>query len=50
MFEYEQVCSSCARERFLDLIHHAACETCGATTLVGITRAVAEKILIGPYD
>lgn len=50
MFSYEQVCNACARDRYLELVHHGKCEGCDKMSLVGITRIVAEKILIGPYD
>ena len=48
--EYDQLCGACARDRNLELLHHAKCDTCDSTTLVGITRAVAKKVFLGDYD
>lgn len=49
--EYEQLCGTCSRDRYLEHVHHGKCELCDITTLVGLTRRVAERILLGPvYD
>ena len=48
--QYEQLCGTCARDRYLSLVHHSKCDVCSNTTLVGITKKVAYEILIGPYE
>lgn len=48
--EYEQLCGTCARDRYLEFIHCGQCDLCHETRLVGLTRQVAEKILMHTYD